>query len=117
MARARVGLEFFRRELLKGSSDTLILALLAGEPMYGGQLAREMEKQSGGYFHLREGTLYPALHRLERDGSLESTLDESVGPHRRYYSVSLSGQAKLESMLQEWDLFREAVDLVARPGS
>ena len=71
MALAQAGLEIYRRELLKGSTDTLTLALLAGKQMYGYQLVREMEQRSGGYFHLKEGTLYPALHRLERDGLLE----------------------------------------------
>ena len=71
---------------------------------------------------LKEGTLYPALHRLERDDLLErdmpeGTPQEPIGAHRRYYRISLSGQAKLESMLHEWTLFTKAVDLVARPGS
>ena len=115
MALTQVRLELYRRELLKGSTDTLILALLDGEPMYGYQLVREMEQRSGGYFHLKEGTLYPALHRLERDGLLEGAWEESGGQSRRYYQVSPAGQAKLESMICEWDLFTKAVDLVARP--
>ena len=117
LALARAELELYRRELLRGSSDTLILALLAGKPMYGGQLAREIGQRSGGYFHPKQSTLYTALHRLERAGLLESTLDKSVVPARRYYRISLAGQAKLESMLHEWTLFTKAVDLVARPGS
>ena len=115
MALAQAGLEIYRRELLKGSTDTLILALLAGKQMYGYQLVREMEQRSGGYFHLKEGTLYPALHRLERDGLLEGAWEESGGQSRRYYRVSPAGQAKLKSMICEWDLFTKAVDLVARP--
>ena len=108
--------ELFRRELLKGSTEPLILSLLAEEEMYGYQLVREMEARSSGYFRLREGTLYPALHRLERDGHVIGIWeDSSNGQNRRYYHITPSGIKRLESMLQEWDLFSSAVNLVAHP--
>ena len=92
MTTTTFGLDVFRRELLKGSTETLILSLLAGQEMYGYQLAKEMEKKSGGYFHLKEGTLYPALHRLERDGMIEGHWELSQsGQSRRYYHVSTPG--------------------------
>jgi len=72
-----VTLELYRRELLKGSTETLILSLVSEVPMYGYQLVKEMEVRSSGYFHLKEGTLYPALHRLERDGLVEGTWEDS----------------------------------------
>jgi hypothetical protein len=68
MQRREVTLELYKRELLKGSTETLILFLVSEVPIYGYQLVKEMEIRSSGYFHLKEGTLYPALHRLERDG-------------------------------------------------
>ena len=108
--------ELYRRELLKGSTEPLILSLLAEESMYGYQLVREMEKRSSGYFRLREGTLYPALHRLERDGHVQGRWeDSSNGQSRRYYHVTSKGLERLESMLQEWDLFTNAVNLIAQP--
>ena len=55
----------YRREMLKGSTETLLLSLLKNQPMYGYQIIKELEKKSQGYFRFREGTLYPALHRLE----------------------------------------------------
>ena len=119
MQRREVTLELYRRELLKGSTETLILSLVSGVPMYGYQLVKEMEVRSSGYFHLKEGTLYPALHRLERDGLVEDTWEDSPtgGQSRRYYRITGEGEEKLHSMLQEWDLFTRAVNLVAKPVS
>ena len=109
---------FNRRELLKGSTDTLLLSLLAGESMYGYQLVREIDKRSSGYFQLKEGTLYPALHRLERDSLVWGTWDMSPsGLKRRYYNITESGIRTLESMLKEWRSFADAVNLVAQPPS
>jgi PadR family transcriptional regulator PadR len=108
--------ELCRRELLKGSTDTLILSLLSGGAMYGYQLVQEMEKKSSGYFRLKEGTLYPALHRLERDEFVEGRWEEShSGQSRRYYHITSVGRHRLECMLEEWDLFTRAVERIARP--
>ncbi|MFC2032699.1 PadR family transcriptional regulator [Chloroflexota bacterium] len=57
-----------RRELIKGSMDSLLLCLISQQSMYGYQLIKELERKSEGYFMFKEGTLYPALHRLERAG-------------------------------------------------
>ena len=106
----------YRRELLKGSTETLLLSLLAEEPMYGYQLVREMERRSSGYFRFKEGTLYPALHRLEKDELVVSSWGSSPsGQNRKYYHVTEHGKAKLESMVQEWNRFAAAVNLVAQP--
>ena len=69
--------ELYRRELLKGSTETLLLSLLATEAMYGYQLVKEMDNRSSGYFRFKEGTLYPALHRLERDEMVEGKWEDS----------------------------------------
>jgi PadR family transcriptional regulator PadR len=116
MGVGEVDLDLYRRELLKGSTETLILSLLAKESMYGYKLVKEMDQRSSGYFRLKEGTLYPALHRLERDGLVEGIWEDSpIGQSRRYYHITPEGQEKLESMLQEWDLFTKAVNLIAQP--
>ena len=110
--------ELYRRELLKGSTDTILLSLLADESMYGYQLGKEIDKRSSGYFRFKEGTLYPALHRLEREGWVQGRWDGSRnGQNRRYYRITAKGRGRLESMLEEWSLFTRAVDLVARPNS
>ncbi len=113
-----VSKELYRRELLKGSTDTLLLSLLAEVPMYGYKLVKEMDKRSSGYFQFKEGTLYPALHRLERDGLIQGSWGTSpLGQNRRYYHITENGQTRLESMLKEWNLFTKAVNLVAYPDS
>ncbi len=115
MATREAPLELYRRELLKGSTETLLLSLLATESMYGYQLVREMDKRSSGYFRFKEGTLYPALHRLEREGLVQGEWGESPnGQSRRYYRVTPKGHHRLESMLEEWQLFTNAVNLVAQ---
>ena len=71
-----------QQELLKGNTETLLLALLEVESMYGYQMAKEVDERSNGYFAFKEGTLYPALHRLERDsliaGNWQDTLIDSI---------------------------------------
>ena len=115
MVVAEVDLDLYRRELLKGSTETLILSLLAEEPMYGYQLVKEMDRRSSGYFRFKEGTLYPALRRLERDGLIEGNwMASPTGQDRRYYHVTAKGSSRLQSMLEEWDLFTKAVNLVAQ---
>ena len=109
--------ELYRRELLKGSTETLLLSLLADQSMYGYQLVKEMEKRSSGYFRIKEGTLYPALHRLARDRLVEGVWEASPnGQNRRYYHITAKGREKLESMLGEWDLVPKAVNLVTYRG-
>jgi len=108
----------YRRELLKGNTETLLLSLLAGEPMYGYQVVREIEKRSSGYFRFKEGTLYPALHRLEKDDLVEGSWGTSpTGQNRRYYYITAKGLKRLDSMLKEWSQFTQAVNLVARSNS
>ena len=101
------------RELLKGSTDSLFLALLSERPMYGYEILREVEHRSGGYFAMKEGTLYPALHRLERDGLIEGLWRTSPGgQYRRYYAISNPGLQRLEQRRVEWRKFSRAVNMV-----
>ena len=114
-ATMEVQIELYRRELLKGSTETLLLSLLANEAMYGYQLVKEMDKRSSGYFRFKEGTLYPALHRLERDDVVEGKWKTSPnGQDRRYYHITAKGRARLGAMLKEWNSFTRAVNLVAQ---
>lgn len=107
----------YRKELLKGSTETLLLTVLAAEPMYGYQLVREMERRSEGYFRFKEGTLYPALHRLERNGLLEGRWEIALGRQpRRYYFITDKGESALKGLLEEWMSFSRAANLILRPG-
>ena len=103
----------YHKELLKGNTETLLLSLLAGETMYGYQIVKEIESRSSGYFRFKEGTLYPALHRLEEAGLVEGLWKEkATGVPRRYYHITFKGQSVLRERLEEWRRFSRAVDAV-----
>ncbi len=107
------GCDVSERELLKGSTDPLLLALLSERPMYGYEILREVERRSDGYFNMKEGTLYPALHRLERDGLVEGLWRNAPsGQYRRYYAISKRGLQRLEQRRREWFNFSRAVNLI-----
>ncbi len=103
-------------QLLKGNTDILLLALLEREPMYGYQMIKELERTSQGFFRLGEGTLYPALHRLERRGFVRGRWQRLPnGQERRYYSLTRNGERQLEEQASAWERFASAVHLVVRP--
>jgi PadR family transcriptional regulator PadR len=106
-----------RRDLLKSSSYSLLLCLLEHQPMYGYQVIKELETRSQGYFQFKEGTLYPALHRLEKSGLINGkwqTLPN--GRQRRYYHITAKGLAKLAQDRTQWRDFLNAVRLILQPG-
>jgi PadR family transcriptional regulator PadR len=101
------------RELLKGSTDSLLLALLVERPMYGYEVLRQIEQRSAGYFRMKEGTLYPALHRLERDNLIEGLYRNApTGQYRRYYAITSKGTEELARRRNEWRNFSRAIDMV-----
>ena len=105
----------YDKELLKGNTEPLLLSMLVGEPMYGYQIAKEMQSRSGGYFQLKEGTLYPALHRLEKAGLVTGSWGEAPsasGVPRRYYHITAKGQRVLDERLTEWRRFTRAVNAI-----
>ncbi len=105
-----------QQELLKGNTESLLLALLEMEAMYGYQIVREVERRSSGYFAFKEGTLYPALHRLERDGLVEGRWqDTPSGVRRRYYQITAKGRQALADRLEEWQRFSRAMNAVMLP--
>jgi PadR family transcriptional regulator PadR len=84
----------------------MLLKLLAEQPMYGYQITKELQMRSEGYFELEQGTLYPALHRLERDGLVESRWEVvEDGPSRKYYYLTDKGRHELEKSAQQWSDF------------
>lgn len=108
----------YERELLKGSTDTLLLSLISNQPMYGYQIIKELEKRSNGYFQFKEGTLYPALHRLERAGLISGRWQKIPGgQERRYYFITAKGQKVLAERLAVWQDFSTAVSLIMQPAS
>jgi PadR family transcriptional regulator, regulatory protein PadR len=92
-----------------GHLDPLILAVLASGPLHGYAVIDELKERSGGAFDLPEGTVYPALHRLERDGMLTSAWRDT-GRRRRVYRLTAKGQRELASRRREWRTFARAMD-------
>ena len=107
-----------RRDLLRSSSDSLLLCLLDQQPMYGYQIIKELEARSQGYFKFKEGTLYPALHRLENAGLILGKWHILTnGRPRRYYHITAKGRSKLEAERIQWQDFLNAVKLIIQPVS
>jgi transcriptional regulator len=97
-------------EILKGHLDMIVLAALAGGPGHGYAIIREIRRRSGGAFDLPEGTIYPALHRLEKNGLLSSrwTTADS-GRKRRTYTLTPRGRAALADQRATWERFSAAI--------
>jgi len=90
-------------DLRTGSTGVMILRLLADEPMYGYQIVKELQARSEGYFEVEQGTLYPALHRLERDGLVRGEWRlVQEGPPRKYYTLTEVGRAALREGATQW---------------
>ncbi|MDX1534714.1 MAG: PadR family transcriptional regulator [Thermoplasmata archaeon] len=91
-------------ELKKGSVQMLLLALLEEAPKYGFQIIRELREATNGFFDLKEGTLYPALRRLEAKGYLEGRWNtETEGGPRKYYHMTESGRNALKEAAKVWE--------------
>ena len=90
----------------------MILAVVADEPAHGYAIIEELKRRSGGTFTLPEGTVYPALHRLEGAGLLESDWSTKTGRKRRVYKLTRRGRRQLEARKSEWRDFARAIDAV-----
>ena len=101
----------FNRELLKGSTSLLVLQLLEQEDMYGYQLVKEMKRRSDETLEVKEGTLYPALHKLEEKACITSYWkNQEKGPARKYYAITDEGKSVLSSKTKEWNSFVKMVN-------
>jgi PadR family transcriptional regulator len=101
------------RELLKGNTPTLVLAVLKDSPLHGYGIAREIERRSGNALKFKEGTLYPALHALEREGLIAGSWSrEAGGRERKVYQITPGGLAALERRQRTWSEFSSAITRV-----
>ena len=96
----------------KGTLPTLILQALAEQPSHGYRIAQQIKARSKGVLDFKEGTLYPALHKLENDGLVESYEETENGRERRYYRISKAGRAVLAKDRAEWRSVSRAVTLI-----
>jgi DNA-binding PadR family transcriptional regulator len=99
-------------EQLKGHLDPLVLAILERGPAHGYAVIESLRDRSDGVFDLPEGTVYPALHRLERAGTVASRREVIGGRERRVYRLSAKGRAALRDQRTGWSQFSSAVSLV-----
>jgi len=101
-----------RSESLKGHLDPLLLAVLSRGPLHGYAVIEELDRRSDGELALPEGTVYPALHRLEAAGLLTSTWSTAEGRRRRIYDLTRRGRRELGARRGEWRAFVGAVEAV-----
>jgi DNA-binding PadR family transcriptional regulator len=102
-----------KTELIKGSTEVILLSLLESNAMYGYELAQQIEQDSEGYLRFKEGTLYPALKKLEVSGLVESYWQESTeGPRRKYYSITGTGKRALCDLKKEWNVFQKVMNRI-----
>jgi PadR family transcriptional regulator, regulatory protein PadR len=97
-------------EALKGPLDMLLLSILAEGPAHGYAVIESLRARSNNVFDLPEGTIYPALHRLENQGLLQSTWSEDSARKKRIYHLTSKGQKALAARREEWLKFSKAIN-------
>ncbi len=102
-------------DLVQGTLDLLILKTISLEPMHGWAIAKRIEQISQDVLRVQQGSLYPALHRLEQQAWIEARWGETeTGRKAKVYSLTRAGRDQLEKELANWDRLSEAINLVAR---
>jgi PadR family transcriptional regulator PadR len=100
-------------DLLQGTLDMLILKAITAEPQHGWAIAQRIQQVSQNVLQVGQGSLYPALHRLEYKGWIRATWGASENNRKaRYYSLTAAGRKQLESELKNWERLTSAVNLV-----
>ena len=100
-------------DLLQGTLDLLILRTIAREPLHGWGVAKRIEALSGDVLSVGQGSLYPALHRLEQQGWIQAEWKESeLGRSAKFYALTRDGRKQLERELESWQRLSSAVRLV-----
>jgi PadR family transcriptional regulator, regulatory protein PadR len=98
---------------VQGTLDLLILRTLAWEPLHGWAIANRIEQVSGKVLLVQQGSLYPALHRLEEQGLVSASWGESENKRKaKFYALTDTGKARLETERQQWDRLSAAIQLI-----
>ena len=107
----------YDRELLRGNTESLLLYLInESGRIHGYRLIKEIQSRSGGFFKFREGTVYPALHKLESDGLILGEWQvQANGQQRRYYRITEKGEEVLLKRISMWFKFSNAMNLILQP--
>ncbi len=95
------------KQLKMGTTEIVVLAMLARGDRYGYEISKEVADLTDGYFDFKQGFLYPTLRRLERSQLIEGYWrnSDSRGPNRKYYRITSNGKTKLDASLRTWDEF------------
>ncbi len=102
-------------DLIQGTLDLLILKTISLETTHGWRIAKRIQQLSGEVLQVSQGSLYPALHRLEQQGWIKSEWrDSETGREAKFYYLSKAGRAQLEKELAQWERLSNAVGLVVR---
>ena len=98
-------------DLIRGHTDTIILALLSGGDSYGYEINKSIMQKTDGKYELKEATLYTAFRRLEQNGNIVSYWgDEQTGARRRYYSITEAGRKLHKDLIADWNNAKEMID-------
>ena len=114
--------DVFAADLLRGHTDTIVLAVLSGGDSYGFEIFKRIRDATGGAYEIREATLYASYRRLLKDGLVEAYWgDETQGGRRKYYRITDAGRAVYRDNVHAWVITRGIIDslldLDQRPGS
>lgn len=102
-------------DVLQGTLDLLILRTIAREPMHGWAIAQRIQQISDDLLRVQQGSLYPALHRLEHQGWISAEWGTSENNRRaRFYSLTRAGRKQIEAEVSKWERLSAGVDLVLR---
>jgi DNA-binding PadR family transcriptional regulator len=100
-------------DILRAVIDPIILNLVSAKAMYGYEIVKEANDRSNGVFTLKEGTLYPCLHRLEAGGLIEGRWEvPESGRKRKYYGITPKGQRVLAQSAEQWKTLSTAVNVL-----
>jgi PadR family transcriptional regulator, regulatory protein PadR len=104
-----------KKEFLKGTLDMLILKIVAFGPIHGYAISQRMKEISKDFFQVHQGSLYPALHRLEDRGWLEPEWKESeTGREAKFYKLTRKGRRQLGNEMASWERMSDAVKMILR---
>jgi PadR family transcriptional regulator, regulatory protein PadR len=102
-------------DLVQGTLDLLILKVIATEPMHGWAIAQRIKQISNDVLQVGQGSLYPALHKLEQQGWIEAEWGESENNRRaKYYSLTRAGRRAMDQEAAQWERLSTAISLVVR---
>src|SRR5580658_168685 len=100
-------------DLVQGTLDLLILKTVSLEPKHGWAIAKRIQQVSGDVLLVQQGSLYPALHRLEQQGWLKAEWhDTELGRRAKFYSLTRTGKKQLESEVAQWERLSQGINLV-----